>query len=252
MKSTITRWKHDFKAKNVQLVCRSSEHEFQQQDRGIQRWGYQNRIRSQTLSYEAEEMWSPVVHPETLNTRFEVSWMKNNMCIHALAHSNVEQNSQLGITSRSLYVVCLTSNINITKIYSSSCICGDWTSSTGLLLPVKQVKKYAEPMTENNKELTERFSLLCKNYFIIMLLESVYMTMPFKNQIKSKQMICTSIYLQPSFRSSCVSAYIWIPLSAQWNVQSQTNEVCFLALGMFKIFLSKTQGARGRVSCPLK
>lgn len=36
------------------------------------------------------------------------------------------------------------------------------------------------------------------------------------------------------------------------TLQSQTNEICFLAFGMFTIFLRKTQSARGRISCPLK
>lgn len=98
-------------------------------------------------------------------------WMKNN--VHP--RSGTQQCSAEFTTRhhfKSLYVVSLTSNINITKIYSSSCVWCDWTNSTGLLLPVKQVKKYAEPMAENNTDLTDRFPLLCNNYFSITLFES--------------------------------------------------------------------------------
>lgn len=137
----------------------SSEHEFHQQDRGTQRWGYQNRIRCQTVS-------SPHgAHPETLSTRFKVSWMKNN--VHP--RSGTQQCSAEFTTRhhfKSLLVVSLTSNTNITKIYSSSCVCGDWTNSTRLLLPVKQAQKYVEPTAENNTDLTDRFPLLCNNYSI--------------------------------------------------------------------------------------
>lgn len=37
-------------------------------------------------------------------------------------------------------------------------------------MPVKQVEKYAEPVTDDNKALTDRFSLLHNNYFIVILL----------------------------------------------------------------------------------
>lgn len=40
----------------------SSERAFHRQYKGMQRWAYQNWIRYQTISYEAEEMWSPMVH----------------------------------------------------------------------------------------------------------------------------------------------------------------------------------------------
>ena len=79
-------------------------------------------------------------HPETLSTRFEVSWMKNN--VHPRSGT---QRCSAEFTTRhyfkSLYVVSPTSNINITKIYSSSSVCGDWTSSMGLLLTVKQEER---------------------------------------------------------------------------------------------------------------
>lgn len=138
----------------------------------MQRWGYQNRIRYQTVSYEAEEMWSPVVHTLKHGAQ-DLKWVEWKNNVHA--RSGTQQCSAEFTTRhhfKSLCVVSLTSNINITKIYSSSCLCSDWTDSTGLPLPVKQVKKYAEPMDENNAHLTDRFPLLCNNYFIKTLLES--------------------------------------------------------------------------------
>ncbi len=121
------------KLKVYNKVWASSEHESHQRDGAIQRWGYQNRIRYQTVSYEAEQMWSPVVHM-LKHCAQDLKWAEWIItCMHALAHSNAVQNSQLGITSKSLHVVSRTSNINITKIYSSSCVCGGWTDSTGML-----------------------------------------------------------------------------------------------------------------------
>lgn len=99
--TTITRWKPDFlKLKLYNKVWASAEHEFHQRDRSMQRWGYQNRIRYQTVSYEAEKMRFPVVHMPK-HCAQDLKWAEWIItCIHALAQSNAVQNSQLGITSK--------------------------------------------------------------------------------------------------------------------------------------------------------
>lgn len=125
----------------------SSEREFDQQGTGMQRWGYQNRMQYQTVFIWSRGNVIPRgAHPETLSTRFEVSWMKNNMCIHALAHSNVVQNSQTRHHFKSLDVVSPHFKHKHHKnILLEPRLRRLKPAAPRLMLPVKQVKRYAEP-----------------------------------------------------------------------------------------------------------
>lgn len=148
-------------------TCTSSERAFHRQDKGTRRWGYQNWIRYPTVSYEAEEMWSPMVHTPN-HCAQGLKWAEwKIMCIHALEHSNVVQNSQHGATSKAS--ICglphfkhkhhenkLLKKLRLWQL--------NWQRRVAV---VKQTKKYAKPMAENNADLSDRFSLLCNSDLFI-------------------------------------------------------------------------------------
>lgn len=145
-------WFWSLKKKTHNKAWGSSEREFNQQGTGMQRWEYQNRMRYQTVFIWSRGNVIPRgAHPETLSTRFEVSWMKNNMCIHALAHSNVVQNSQTRHHFKSLDVVSPHFKHKHHKnILLEPRLRRLKPAAPRLMLPVKQGKRYVEP--ENARE----------------------------------------------------------------------------------------------------
>lgn len=139
-------------------MSRSSERVFKQRDGVCIGEDIKPDAASNCFIWRGRNMIPCDAYPEIPSSRFEVSWMKNNMCFHTLAHrkpSRMAGSCSAEFTTRqhfkSLYVVSLTSNINITKIHSPGWVCGDWINGTGLLV-LRMLKRCAllNHVNENN------------------------------------------------------------------------------------------------------
>lgn len=188
-------------------MCTYSEHAFHQQ-----RWHAKVRISKQYMLSNCF-IWSRgTVIPRGAHRKSHAQDSKwadwKIMFMHALEHSNVVQNSPLCTTSKaSMWSPSLQTFTS--QKYTALNLCLWWLNWQEGAAVVKQMNKYAEPMAENGADLTDRFSLLWNNDLF------TYMTMPFRNLIKSTQNASWSKRYVFPFTSSHPSVHVcvsdWIP-----------------------------------------